>query len=76
MPAILEADDLHAQYGSTKVLHGLRFAVEAGGITTILGANGAGKTNTLRADCANVKTSGEVRFADAIQVDERVQGLG
>ncbi len=50
---MLEADDLHAQYGSTMVLHGLRFAVEAGGITTILGANGAGKTTTLRAVCAD-----------------------
>ena len=68
MPAILEADDLHAQYGSTMVLHGLRFAVEAGGITTILGANGAGKTTTLRAVCAMVKTSGEVRF-DGQRID-------
>ena len=68
MPAILEADDLHAQYGSTVVLHGLRFAVEAGGITTILGANGAGKTTTLRAVCAMVKTSGEVRF-DGQRID-------
>jgi branched-chain amino acid transport system ATP-binding protein len=68
VPAILEADDLHAQYGSTVVLHGLRFAVEAGGITTILGANGAGKTTTLRAVCAMVKTSGEVRF-DGQRID-------
>ena len=50
------------------VLHGLRFAVEAGGITTILGANGAGKTTTLRAVCAMVKTSGEVRF-DGQRID-------
>jgi branched-chain amino acid transport system ATP-binding protein len=63
MPALLEAANLHAQYGWTTVLHGLAFAVEAGGITTILGANGAGKTTTLRAVCGMVKTSGEVRFA-------------
>ena len=44
MPNLLEAENLEAQYGWTKVLHGLSFAVEAGGITTILGANGAGKT--------------------------------
>ena len=49
MPALLEAQDLEAQYGWTKVLHGLSFSVETGGITTILGANGAGKTTTLRA---------------------------
>ncbi len=62
MPAVLEAENLEAQYGSTKVLHGLGFAVETGGITAILGANGAGKTTTLRAVCGMVKTSGSVRF--------------
>src|SRR5262249_56381073 len=70
MPALLEAENLHAQYGWTKVLHGLAFAVEAGGITTILGANGAGKTTTLRAVCGMVKTSGEVRF-DGRRIDGR-----
>src|SRR5439155_516495 len=59
---LLEVRDLEAQYGWTKVLHGLSFAVEEGGITTILGANGAGKTTTLRAVCGMVKTRGEVRF--------------
>src|SRR2546427_1883839 len=70
MPALLEAADLHAQYGWTKVLHGLSLAVEAGGITPILGANGAGKTTTLRAVCGMVKTSGEVRF-DGRRIDGR-----
>jgi len=60
--ALLEVKDLEAQYGWTKVLHGLSFDVEAGGITTILGANGAGKTTTLRAVCGMVRTRGEVRF--------------
>src|SRR5262249_58410087 len=62
MPAFLEAENLHAQYGWTKVLHGLAFAVEAGGITAILGANGAGKTTTLRAACGMVKTPGGGRL--------------
>ncbi len=59
---LLEVEGLEAQYGWTKVLHGIRFAVEEGGITTILGANGAGKTTTLRAVCGMVKTAGEIRF--------------
>jgi branched-chain amino acid transport system ATP-binding protein len=63
MPALLEAEALEAQYGRTKVLHGVGFAVEEGGITTILGANGAGKTTTLRAVCGMVKTAGAIRFA-------------
>jgi branched-chain amino acid transport system ATP-binding protein len=60
--ALLEVKGLEAQYGWTKVLHGISFDVEEGGITTILGANGAGKTTTLRAVCGMVKTRGEVRF--------------
>jgi branched-chain amino acid transport system ATP-binding protein len=60
--ALLEARGLEAQYGWTKVLHGIDFAVEEGGITTILGANGAGKTTTLRAVCGMVRTAGEIRF--------------
>jgi branched-chain amino acid transport system ATP-binding protein len=60
--ALLAARGLTAQYGWTRVLHGVDFAVEAGGITTILGANGAGKTTTLRAVCGMVRTSGEITF--------------
>ncbi len=70
MPPLLEVEDLEARYGWTQVLHGLRFAVEAGGITTILGANGAGKTTTLRAVCGTVRTSGVIRF-DGRRIDGR-----
>ncbi len=63
MPALLEVEDLHAQYGFTEALRGVSFAVEEGGITTILGANGAGKTTTLRAVCGMVRTTGTIRFA-------------
>ena len=63
MPLLLEAKNLRAAYGSTKVLHGIDLAIEEGTITTLLGANGAGKTTTLRALCGMVKTSGEVVFA-------------
>ena len=61
--AFLEATNLHAAYGQTRVLHGLNFAMEEGTITTLLGANGAGKTTTLRALCGMVRSEGEVRFA-------------
>lgn len=60
MSALLEVRDLQAQYGPTKVLHGISFEVKQGGITTVLGANGAGKTTTLRAMCGMVKTEGQV----------------
>jgi branched-chain amino acid transport system ATP-binding protein len=60
--AWLEASNLHAAYGQTRVLHGMSFAMEEGTITTLLGANGAGKTTTLRALCGMVRTEGEIRF--------------
>src|SRR2546430_9790900 len=72
--ALLEAKGLHAQYGWTKVLHGIDFAVQEGGITTILGANGAGKTTTLRAVCGMVRTAGEIRF-DAQRSEEHTSEL-
>ena len=70
MARVLDVRGLHAQYGATKVLHGMDFGVEEGGITTILGANGAGKTTTLRAVCGMVKTQGEISFAGA-RIDGR-----
>jgi branched-chain amino acid transport system ATP-binding protein len=67
--ALLEAKDLHAAYGQTRVLHGISFSMSEGSITTLLGANGAGKTTTLRALCGMVRTQGEVRFGS-----ERIDG--
>src|SRR5581483_9860890 len=44
MAALLEVEGLKAYYGQTQALHDVSFALEQGGITTLLGANGAGKT--------------------------------
>ncbi|HEX2651197.1 MAG TPA: ABC transporter ATP-binding protein [Burkholderiales bacterium] len=70
MMALLSARDLHAQYGLTRVLHGISFSMEKGTITTLLGANGAGKTTTLRALCGMVRTQGEISF-DGQRIDGR-----
>jgi len=61
-PMLLEAKNIKAHYGATQVLHGLDLAIAEGGITTLLGANGAGKTTMLRSVCGMVRTSGEIRF--------------
>ena len=58
----LSARNLCAFYGQTKVLHGLDFEVPEGGVTTFLGANGAGKTSTLRALCGMIRATGEIMF--------------
>jgi branched-chain amino acid transport system ATP-binding protein len=69
MPPQLEARDLHAGYGETRVLHGISFVVAQGGVTALLGANGAGKTTTLRAICGMIRTHGEIHLGD-----ERIDG--
>ena len=54
---ILEVSGLSAGYGASDVLHDVSFTVEDGGITTILGANGAGKTTVLRALCGMLRSA-------------------
>jgi branched-chain amino acid transport system ATP-binding protein len=60
---LLSARKLCASYGATRVLHGLDFDIAEGGVTVFLGANGAGKTSTLRALSGMIDTTGEVTFA-------------
>ncbi|WDP88279.1 MAG: ABC transporter ATP-binding protein [Desulfobacter sp.] len=45
----LKIENLKVSYGNIKALHGISFTVTAGEILTIIGANGAGKSTTLRA---------------------------
>ncbi|HEY7459923.1 MAG TPA: ABC transporter ATP-binding protein [Xanthobacteraceae bacterium] len=58
----LTARGLCAYYGHTQVLYDLEFDMHEGGITTLLGANGAGKTSTLRSLSGMLRTAGEIRF--------------
>jgi branched-chain amino acid transport system ATP-binding protein len=60
---LLEAAGLRAGYGAAEVLHGLDFCVEEGEIVALLGANGAGKSTTLRSISGLVpRASGTLRF--------------
>jgi len=59
----LEVVDLRSGYGRIEVLHGLSFAVEAGGAVGLFGPNGHGKTTLLRTISGLVPaTHGKVRF--------------
>jgi branched-chain amino acid transport system ATP-binding protein len=46
---LLSVADLHVSYGKIKALQGLDFEIDDGEIVCVIGANGAGKSTTLRA---------------------------
>jgi branched-chain amino acid transport system ATP-binding protein len=46
---MLETDNLHVSYGNIEAVRGVSLGVEAGKVTLVLGANGAGKSTTLKA---------------------------
>ena len=62
MSALLDVRNLTAAYGALTVLHSISFSIEPGSITALLGANGAGKTSTLRAICGMISRKGEISF--------------
>jgi branched-chain amino acid transport system ATP-binding protein len=45
---MLAVDDLHAWYGESHILHGVKFEIAKGEVVTLLGRNGAGKTTTMK----------------------------
>ena len=45
---ILEINDLRVNYGAIKAVQGLSMSIKAGSIVTLIGANGAGKSSTVR----------------------------
>jgi branched-chain amino acid transport system ATP-binding protein len=60
---VLEVRDLHVSYGAIEALKGVSLTLGQGEIVTLIGANGAGKSTTLRAIMGLVPArSGEVAF--------------
>lgn len=45
---LLEVEDLSVNYGHIEAIRGLTFSIEEGTIATLIGANGAGKSTTLK----------------------------
>lgn len=61
---MLSLTDLHVRYGAIAALHGISLSVPTGKIVTLIGANGAGKSTTLRAISGIIKTDrGTIDFA-------------
>jgi branched-chain amino acid transport system ATP-binding protein len=60
---LLSLEKLRAGYGLTEVLQGVTLDVERGGVVSLVGRNGVGKTTTLRSIVGNISpTGGSVRF--------------
>ncbi len=55
---MLKTKDLEVSYGSIAALHGISIEVAQGSIVTLIGANGAGKSTTLRAISGIAKAQG------------------
>jgi branched-chain amino acid transport system ATP-binding protein len=75
---LLETRGLKVKYGNVEALHGIDLAVHPGEIVTVLGANGAGKSTTLRAISGLLRPSaGEIVYdgkpAAGIPAHERVR---
>jgi branched-chain amino acid transport system ATP-binding protein len=61
--ALLRVDDIHTYYGSIEALKGISLEVHEGEIVTLIGANGAGKSTTLRSiNGLNHPRQGSIHF--------------
>lgn len=62
---MLKIEDLRVNYGGIEAVKGISFDVEEGSIVTLIGANGAGKSTTLRTIAGLVAPrSGKITFQD------------
>jgi branched-chain amino acid transport system ATP-binding protein len=61
--AILQVDDIHTYYGAIHAIKGVTLEVRQGEVVTLIGANGAGKSTTLRSiNGLNRPSEGRIRF--------------
>jgi branched-chain amino acid transport system ATP-binding protein len=63
--ALLRVEDVHTYYGSIEALKGISLEVHEGEIVTLIGANGAGKSTTLRSiNGLNHPRRGSIHFRE------------
>jgi len=63
MSSLLNVENLKVSYGAIQAIKGISFYVNKGEIVSLIGANGAGKTSTLRAISGLVKAEGRIDFS-------------
>jgi len=77
--AILAVQDLMISYGNIKAVNGISFEVHEGEIVTLIGANGAGKSSTLRGISGLLPYKGSITYrgTDLHGVDAaKIVGMG
>ena len=62
---LLAVTDLQVRYGGITAVKGISFAVDEGELVCLIGANGAGKTSTLKAIARLLPASGELHYGGA-----------
>ena len=79
MPPSIIVENLRFRYSRAEVLHGLSFEIAAGEVTGLLGANGAGKSTTLKIlsgilepESGRVEVAGFSLPAEAIELKPRI----
>ena len=71
MSTLLKVTDLEVAYGGIQALRGISFEVEEGEIVTLIGANGAGKSTTLRTISGLVRAKAGSIFYDGRDITTR-----
>ena len=62
---LLTVENLHVAYGAIRALQGISFNIKEGEIVTLIGANGAGKSTTLRTISGLLRPiEGDIRYED------------
>lgn len=62
---ILEIKNLHVHYGAINAVQGLTMSIKQGSIVTLIGANGAGKSSTVRSIAGlNRSVSGKIIYKE------------
>jgi branched-chain amino acid transport system ATP-binding protein len=73
---LLEIENLRASYGGIVALHEISFHVQPGEIVALLGANGAGKSSTLKAIMGLMpEAHGAIRFQDQELIGQRTEDI-